>query len=124
MQKKCRSSFQYIRKKMAAVPRSKKNSVRYIRTKEVSQTCGKLAGIISDKGCNLLTKSALRRRLRPVTSVNQCKGLAKFSIPYGYIRNAEVRGSIPLCSTNNSPVSSKLQLHQNSAEKSLDVILT
>ena len=40
------------------------------------------------------------------------------------VRNAEVRGSIPLCSTNNSLVVRKLQLHQNSVEISLGVTLT
>ena len=72
-------------------------------------TCGKLAGIISDKRCNLLTKFASKRRLGPVTNVNQCKGLARFGMTYRHIRNAEVRGSIPLCSTINSNTLSDLQ---------------
>ena len=32
------------------------------------------------------------------------------------VRNAEARGSIPLCSTNNSLVASELQPHQNPVE--------
>ena len=35
------------------------------------------------------------------------------------IRNAEVRGSIPLCSTNNTSISSHLQLPANSYPFSL-----
>ena len=56
-----------------------------------------------------IDKICIKRRLRPVTSVNQCKGLAKFSTTYRHIRNAEARGSSPLCSTINPDILSDLQ---------------
>jgi len=40
------------------------------------------------------------------------------------VRNAEARGSIPLCSTNNFLVFNQLQLRQNLAEILLGVTLT